>query len=445
MGAAALANEAPEAPPWALDYGIVGDGLHDDAAALQRAVDAGVRTLDLGRGVYRISESILIDLSTHGPVGIFGESGAARIVMAGPGPALDLRGTHQGTANPQSVRPEIWERERTPIIREIEIVGDHPEADGICLQGTMQCTVTRVSIRRCRSALRLTGRNRNFILSESHIYDNLETGVFLDHANLHQINIIGNHISYCGLSGIRILNGEVRNLQITGNDIEYNHQLEQDAADILFDTREGTLREFTIASNTIQARPTPNGANIRIIGNETDSADQSGLASISGNLIASQTFNIDIAYARGVVVSGNSFYSAADLTLRAAHCRNLSITGNTVDYNPGVENQMRDGLLFESCDGVVISAASLFDCRWGGKEQGGAVNAIDCRNLLISGCVILNPAFRGVDLRRCRDCRIVNNIIADNRPQPTMIEAVSVDADSKNIVVEGNSSSSAAD
>ena len=35
--------------------------------------------------------------------------------------------------------------------------------------------------------------------------------------------IAGSHISYCRLGGVRIQGGEIRNLQITGNDIEYNN------------------------------------------------------------------------------------------------------------------------------------------------------------------------------------------------------------------------------
>ena len=38
-----------------------------------------------------------------------------------------------------------------------------------------------------------------------------------------QINVASSHISYNRLGGIRLERSEVRNLQITGNDIEYNN------------------------------------------------------------------------------------------------------------------------------------------------------------------------------------------------------------------------------
>jgi len=78
-------------------------------------------------------------------------------------------------------------------------------------------------IRKCRHGVHLTGRNRNVIVSDSHVYENRGIGVFLDAVNLHQINVTGCHVSYCDGGGIVCRAGEVRNLQITGCDIESNH------------------------------------------------------------------------------------------------------------------------------------------------------------------------------------------------------------------------------
>ena len=45
----------------------------------------------------------------------------------------------------------------------------------------------------------------------------LDTGLLFDRCNLHQVIIHGNHISYCKRAGIRQLDGDVHNIQITGN------------------------------------------------------------------------------------------------------------------------------------------------------------------------------------------------------------------------------------
>ena len=110
-----------------------------------------------------------------------------------------------------------------PTLDALEIEGHHEEADGMRLEGVMQPTLTRLLIRRVRTAVHITGRARNVIISHCHIYHNTGVGVHLDRVNLHQTIITGSHISYCRLGGIRIDNSEIRNLQITGNDIEYNN------------------------------------------------------------------------------------------------------------------------------------------------------------------------------------------------------------------------------
>lgn len=417
------------------DFGAVGDGINDDTEAVRRAAEAG--PLHFSRGVYRLTGTVHIDLARTGPGGVTGEAGAVKIVMEGPGPALRITGDHGGTASPDTVLPGVWDRQRFPVVEGLEIVGAHPGAEGIRLEGTMQCVITRVLVRRCLHGIRLAGRNRNFILSDAHLYDNTGTGLFLDHVNLHQANITGNHISYGGGAGILLLNGEVRNIQITGNDIEYNHGT-PGAADIAFDTREGTLREFTIAGNTIQARPCGDGANIRIWGAVSDAADQSGLGTITGNLIGSQTVNLDLRHTRGVTVTGNSIYSAAEWSLRARDCRNLAVSGNTVDYNPGVEESMRDGFLFENCDGIMVSGNSLADCRMGDADRGGAVSLAGSRNAVITGNVILGPAFRGVDLRGSHHCNITGNTVTRQTGDDRPFEGIAVDGASTGVRTEGN-------
>src|SRR5690606_27574007 len=121
-----------------------------------------------------------------------------------------------------------------------------------------------------RHGIRLTGRNRNVLITHCHVYYNTGVGIFMDELNLHQINIIGCHISYNRLGGIRIEKSEIRNLQITGNDIEYNnHRVHgtdpEITAEIYIDTTtpKASVAEVTIVSNTIQATESAGGCNIR--------------------------------------------------------------------------------------------------------------------------------------------------------------------------------------
>jgi hypothetical protein len=144
----------------------------------------------------------------------------------------------------------------------------------------MKCVISQVLVRRCRIAVHLVERNRDFLLTDSHLYDNHEVGLFFDRCNLHQIIVHGCHISWNKVAGIKSLGGDVHNLQIVGNDIEYNNrtaggQPKTPAADghpggseIWFDATDGVISEVTISGNTIQATVQAGGANIRIVGAE---------------------------------------------------------------------------------------------------------------------------------------------------------------------------------
>ena len=213
-----------EAQVSVMSLGAKGDGKTDDAAAIEKAL-LNHGSVSFPKGIYRISRTITIPLSESGFTAISSD-GTARIVMAGAGPAFFFKGSHEGTAAPATVKPSVWEKERTPMISGIEIIGDHTEADGIEAAGTIQLTLSRVVIRQCRHAVHLTTRNRNVLIADCHFYDNRGIGVFLDQVNLHQINVVGSHISYNGGGGIVSRGGEVRNLHIGTCDIEGNHALD---------------------------------------------------------------------------------------------------------------------------------------------------------------------------------------------------------------------------
>jgi hypothetical protein len=205
--------------------------------------------------------------------------------MAGPGPALQIVGHHGGTALPSSVQPLVWQRERMPQVSGLEIIGEHPEADGIQLVETMQATLTGLLIRNVRHGVHLPQRNRNVLIHGCHIYDNSGIGIYFDHCNIHQAVIASNHISYCKLAGIKSLGGDLHNVHITGNDIEYNFdEHAEGAADIWFESAGGINSEVSISSNTIQAVVSKGGTNVRIIGSPTDPPRGAPLFAISGNV-----------------------------------------------------------------------------------------------------------------------------------------------------------------
>src|SRR5262245_39551716 len=117
------------------DFGARGDGRTDDTAALTHAVQHGDGQLVFPRGDYVLSEPLYVPLDQAGRLSIAGEGGVAKLIMTGPGPALHLVGTHRRTAHPEQFAEAVWQRERMPTVCGLEIVGRHPEADGIRIEG----------------------------------------------------------------------------------------------------------------------------------------------------------------------------------------------------------------------------------------------------------------------------------------------------------------------
>lgn len=427
------------------NFGAAGDGRTDDTEALQHALAAGDGILELGKGDYRISRTIELNLSRCGYGAVLGLGGTARIIMAGAGPALRVLGDHHGTAQPQSVQPHTWERERFPMIRGIEILGADAEAVGIELRRTMQAVISGVLVRNCKHGIHLVERNRNLIVSDAHLYDNAEYGLFFDECNLHQAIVHGCHISYNKRAGIRSFNGDVHNVQITGNDIEYNNHPGVDAsphgeprgAEIWFEAPEGTISEVTLAANTIQATVQPGGANIRIHGSPRQRYN-AVLIAMTGNVIGSQMRGIELKHVERAAITGNTIYDSRELSLHAAGCTAVSFAANTISWRSRDEDPPQDGVLLEDCDACTVSGLTADRLGWGTAEEGAGVTLIRCRDSAVSHCLLTDPLVRGVELQDCLRCRVSDNTIVDRRQTPRMQHAIRITGRSRDNSVRHN-------
>lgn len=421
------------------DYGAAGDGETDDTEALQHALQAGDGVLRLHKGVFRITQPLVIDLQQTGYAAVLGEGGTTRIVMAGPGPAIKLIGTHNGSALPKTVLPPVWERERFPIVSGLEILGDHPEAVGIELFHTMQPTISQVLVRHCRYAIHLPDRNRNVLIANCHLYNNREYGIFFDRCNLHQINIEGCHISYCERAGIMMLGGDIHNLQITGNDIEYNNRPgidtpDEGGAEIFFDAREGLVSEVTIASNTIQATIEPGGANIRIWGGPDEDKFGACLIALTGNVLGSQMRGMDLRGVFRMTVAGNTLYGNRELNVYAEKCKGLSFTGNTVGWRPE-KNDPWDGFRFVDSELIHISGLTAQGMCAGTPEEGAAISFQNCRDVQVTQNQISDSRHAAIEVKDSRRVQIDGNQIVDRKSSPTMPCALRLTGANEQIVV----------
>ena len=404
---------------------LVGDGQADDTAALQKLIDGG-GTVSLAKGRYRLTKTVTVDLAKLGAAGISSD-GTATLIMAGPGPALKIIGTHGGTAAPKSFKPETW-AQRTPVVQGLEIIGAHPEADGLEATGTMQLTLSRLTIREARHAIHLTVRNRNVVISDCHLYRNRGVGLFLDNVNLHQTNITGCHISYNLGGGIVAVGGEVRNLHVGTCDIEANHDENgPPSANIFLDSTGGSIAEVAITGCTIQhTHKAPGSANIRILGAGKDPSllrregrehTREGHVTIVGNVFSDVQVNLEIRQARGVTVSANTFWEGFAHDLLVEDSQNIVITGNNFDRNP---RYLVNGNGLAEKNGVLLRrvADSAFSGNIvvGVHGQEAAVDIEDGTRLRITDNSILDSDGHALRLTRLSRSLVTGNLLRDDRP-----------------------------
>lgn len=404
------------------DFGASGDGMTDDWGAIQHALADGDGCLEFPPGTYRLSRTVEILLDKRGPSSIIG-NGAAKIVMAGKGPAFRLIGTHAGSGDPKSVKPEVTARQRLPLVQNLEIEGAHPEADGLELSGTMQSVVSGVLIQKCRHGIHLHSRNRNVLIIGCHIYHNMGVGIYLKNLNLHQINITGSHISYNRQGGIRIEGSEIRNLQITGNDIEYNNFRvfgadPEPTAEIYIDNTapKSSVAEVTIASNTIQATDSIGGANIRIIEKPAEGRPVVGLTTITGNVIGSQENNVHLTRSYGVILSGNTIYSGKNRNLLLEDCQQITMTGN---YFRRHSPQYQTGVRIVNSSDCTFQGSIIHDETEAGQESGASLLELSgCRRINISGSQFLGGVPFGIDVENSEQIQITSCTVVETRKTP---------------------------
>lgn len=409
-----------------LTWGVVRDGKQDDTAALQAMIDSGIGNIHLPRGTYRITRPLVIDLEKVGFTSLSGD-GTPRIVMDGPGPAIKFVGTHQGTAAPNTVKPNVWDRQRMPMVDGVEIVGAHEEADGIEAVRTMQLTLTRVAIRSARHAVHLTERNRNVVISSCHFYENHGIGVFLDDVDLHQINISSSHISY-NQGGVVSREGNVRNIQISGCDIEANVQ------NVLIDSgssKSGTA-EVAITGCTLQHSGGPNSANVRFIGATPDGERCWGMVTIANNVMSDVETNIHIQKARDVIVTGNTIFSGYQYSLLVEDSSNVVIGPNVVTRNERYRDRetSQNGILIRNCDGGTISGLHVSEVL---RAEAGMI--LDrCRRFHVTGCTILDCDHAAILLHDVQESRVTGSLLRGNSTDGKPWKPILVEGGKDNVI-----------
>jgi len=403
------------------DFGATGDGISDDTESIQRAVNSGSGSIYFPKGSYLITKTVVIDLDKTGFISVRGD-GVAQLIMSGPGPAIMFTGTHFKSAAPDTFLENVWERQRMPIADGLAIVGAHPEAVGIEAVGTMQLTLTRISVRKALHGIHLTGTNRNIIISDCHLYDNNGAGIFYDNVNLHQSNISGSHISYNNGGGIVTKGGAVRNLHITGCDIESNMGPEYPpAANVFIDCTDNNFgtAEVAITGCTLQHNGTsPGSSNIRILGGSKPYSEYKkvnwGNVTITGNVLSDTEVNIHLNGCRGVAVSGNTFWKGHKYNMLIEECSDIVMGANVLDenppYSPGVKKP-GNSIIVKDCEDCTFTGLHIKNAR----NHPAALLIENCNRMNISDCTILDFDNVGLLLRNVSNSRMSGFLIHNSR------------------------------
>jgi hypothetical protein len=305
----------------------------------------------------------------------------------------------------------------------------------------MQLTIERVLIRKCRHGIHLTGRNRNVLVANSHIYENRGIGIFLDAVNLHQINVTGCHVSYCDDGGIVCKAGQVRNLHITGCDIESNQGVKRPpTANVLIDSTGGSNAEVAITGCTIQHNHNaPGSANIRIKGpsaNAIKGTDEmrDGHVAITGNVLSDVKVNVHLDHARGVVMTGNTFWTAYELNLLAENSSHVTVGPNNFDRNPRYRGEEREdtanAILFRDCADCTVTGFTLSRTR----AAPAAVTLEKCSRFNVANLTILDCDGVGLLLKDVTNSRVSGCLIRDDRPDAKSLSLRTADGRDNMIV-----------
>jgi hypothetical protein len=217
--------------------------------------------------------------------------------------------------------------------------------------------------------------------------------------------------------------GNVRNVHIGTCDIESNMAPESPpTANILIDCTGGSSGEVAVTGCTIQHNSkSPGSANIRVIGQgitsaKTPTPSQEGHITITGNVFSDVMVNIHLQHARGVNITGNTFWEGFEHDLLVEHSQAVVVGPNDFDRNPryvvnGNWAKDRNGLVFKDSADCKLNGV-LVKGVW---EKEAAVLLENCDRFTLADCSILDCDNIGLWMKNCTRTVVSGCVIRDDR------------------------------
>ena len=346
----------------------IGDGVTDDTAALKTDIlmNSGVISFDPNK-IYLITDTLEIDVARYHRL----NGNGARFVSASPDkPCFRLKGSMVSghSASPDSNKS--YARQQYGFVFDHTVIYGQTVGVGVGVEvtGCLAPTLTNNNILFLDKGVVFKNTNRDVNLIGNRIWVNKTYGIeFHDSANIHQINIVSNIITYNTVN-IIIDNADIYNIQITGNDIETASSgflNTSGGANIIINAQTGLTEDVTIVGNTMEDHWVSDGM-IVLNGAHTNS-------------IAS------------VCIDGNSFGNSRDVEIKMGGCSGVYVGGQFKhSYGATVEATGHiDGLTMNVQSKKTGTKGGLFKC---------ANASADLSNVTISGCNLSGTSRRAIDI-----------------------------------------------
>lgn len=367
-------------------YNVPTNGTSNAATALQSLLTNANGAVVFPKGVYVLNSSLTVDTSKV--KAIYGNG--AILKVTGDFPALIVQGnptTSDWTAGPESMNAKQKEEDSCTVISGLKITSSNSSNGiGIVLTNTFTAVVRDCYIFAIKIGIEVRGRNRNIIIEGNNIYQNASYGIiYSEGSNVHQTNIVGNHISYQQFCIYFKETDQTANVQITGNDIEISTWPSGSLTSsrcVVIDYQNDTsplFSEFEFVGNTIQGHELSDGLidimsdnishpieNVSIVGNQISNVKSGGYA-------------VKLKNCHNIAISGNTYRRVTNGAIfkleGTVDC--LAVSGETAEM----------GATYVATDSAaILNYVTLSGLNGKSLTKGININCATINGLVINGC-----------------------------------------------------------
>lgn len=380
----------------------IGDGETDDTDILKAEIlmSSGVISFDPNK-TYLVSDTLEIDAARYHRL----NGNGARFISASPDkPCFRLKGSMSAGQSASPDSNNKYARQQYGFVFDHAVIygKDVGVGIGIEVSGCLAPSFTNNNIFFLDKGMVFKNVNRDVNLIGNRIWVNKTYGIeFHDSANIHQINIVSNIITYNKVN-IIIDNADIYNIQITGNDIETatsRYLGTSGGANIVINAQTGLTEDVTVVGNTIEDHWVSDGMIV------LNGANTSSIAS--------------------VCIDGNSFGNSNDSEIKMGGCSGVYV-GGQFKHSSGATIEATG-----SVDGLVMNVQSKKSGTKGGLFKCANASA-NLSNINISGSQLSGSARKAIDIvaNQIKNFVINGNSLKDsnNTQAPIKIHAETIEA-----------------